>query len=147
MSKGITLSPEHGLNPTITKCFYCGKDTGIALMGKITAKKTTKNAWGNSCTVLEDQKAPRYAVVDYEPCDECRALFEQGILILEVVDHPIDEGQPPIHPKNPNCFPTGRHVILRRESVDNEEVLKAGRSVMWKNEFETMFGGQLNDSH
>ncbi|KPK66693.1 MAG: hypothetical protein AMS21_00635, partial [Gemmatimonas sp. SG8_38_2] len=37
MSKepGIILSDQHGVNPTLLKCEWCGKDTGtIALVGK-----------------------------------------------------------------------------------------------------------------
>lgn len=33
--KGIPLSPKHGLNPSVVYCPICGKDTGIALMGKM----------------------------------------------------------------------------------------------------------------
>ena len=35
-NKSITLSPRHGLNAAMVKCFVCGNDTNeIALMGKI----------------------------------------------------------------------------------------------------------------
>ena len=32
-SNKITLSPKHGVNPTILHCFICGKETGWALLG------------------------------------------------------------------------------------------------------------------
>lgn len=33
MKDGITLHPEHGLNPSIEVCMICGEDMGIALLG------------------------------------------------------------------------------------------------------------------
>ena len=36
MSKGIQVSPKHGLNPTIPVCFWCGKERGeVALLGRL----------------------------------------------------------------------------------------------------------------
>lgn len=33
MKDGITLHPEHGLNPSIEACMICGEEMGIALLG------------------------------------------------------------------------------------------------------------------
>lgn len=33
MKDGITLHPEHGLNPSIEVCMICGEEMGIALLG------------------------------------------------------------------------------------------------------------------
>ena len=33
MKDGITLHPEHGLNPSIEVCMICGAEMGIALLG------------------------------------------------------------------------------------------------------------------
>ena len=32
---GITLSKNHGLNPSMIKCFICGKEHSIALFGRL----------------------------------------------------------------------------------------------------------------
>ena len=60
----IKLSKEHGVNPTILKCPCCGKDTGLALLGKLKG----------------DKKAPPY-MYDRELCDECKKTH---ILVFEV---------------------------------------------------------------
>ena len=56
MSDSIRLHPEHGLNPTLCTCFWCGEDTGeIALLG------ATYNG-----------EAPMHLVLNYEPCAACK---------------------------------------------------------------------------
>lgn len=35
MSKNIILSEKHGVNSSITVCPICGKEIGIALLGKL----------------------------------------------------------------------------------------------------------------
>lgn len=35
MSKDIRVSEKHGVNPSITICPICGKETGIVLLGKL----------------------------------------------------------------------------------------------------------------
>lgn len=39
MSKGIRVSEKHGVNPSITICPICGKETSIALLGKLKGDK------------------------------------------------------------------------------------------------------------
>ena len=57
MSKSIKISPKHGLNPSISTCFWCGKDKNeIILAGRI----------------KDDAEMPMHAVFDYEPCVECK---------------------------------------------------------------------------
>ena len=67
--KSITLSPKHGVNPSITQCEVCGKEIGIALLGKL------KN----------DVEAPRDIYMGL--CDECQKVIDQdGLMIIEVRD-------------------------------------------------------------
>lgn len=76
MTDSIQLHREHGLNPTIPVCWFCGKDKNeIALLGA--AHKT---------------QAPMHMVVDRRPCDDCLELMKQGIWCLEVV--PGTKGNP-----------------------------------------------------
>lgn len=77
MSSSIRLSEKHGANPAITKCFYCGKEIGVALLGKI----KTKDQYGN---IDPDGKAPMYIIADYEPCDECKARLEGSFRIYGI---------------------------------------------------------------
>lgn len=65
MGKGdIILSKEHGVNPSITMCPVCGKETGIALLGKL----------------KDDAKAPPYMIGD--PCDDCQKKFDEGYVAI-----------------------------------------------------------------
>lgn len=68
MGKGI-LSKKHGLNPSITACPICGKEIGIALLGKLKG----------------DEKVPMRMLSD--PCDDCISkLGNDKIYILVIND-------------------------------------------------------------
>lgn len=100
MSKGIKISPKHGLNPTIPVCFWCGKQKNeIALMGRME----------------NDIEAPKNMVLDYEPCEECQNHMAMGVAVLEASDHPNTEGQPPMQK---GVYPTSRFVVVTTECAD-----------------------------
>ena len=100
MSKGIKISPKHGLNPTIPVCFWCGKQKNeIALMGRMKG----------------DIEAPKNRVLDYVPCEECQSHMAMGVAILEASDHPNTEGQPPMQK---GVYPTSRFVVVTTECAD-----------------------------
>jgi hypothetical protein len=63
MKNDIKLHKEHGLNPTIPICVFCGEDKNeIALLGA-------------------DYKgeAPMHMAIDNEPCEECQEKLDGGI--------------------------------------------------------------------
>lgn len=95
MSNDLKLSPKYGVNPTISACFFCGEDKGIALMGHIHEKDEKGRSIRGS-----DVEAPRRMVFDYEPCDKCKKKMAQGITIVEV---------------NP---PTGAFNVITKESFE-----------------------------
>ena len=69
MSENIRLSEKHGVNSSITVCPICGKETGIALLGKL----------------KEDKEAPRKIIEDL--CDDCISkLGNDKIYILAIND-------------------------------------------------------------
>lgn len=109
MSNSIKLSPKYGVNPSITKCFFCGEDKGVALLGRL------KN----------DAEAPRYIIADYEPCDKCKAIMEKGITFIEASETPTQPGMPPIQQ---GTYPTGRFFVIKEDRLDkiinNEDVRK-----------------------
>ena len=115
MSKGIEISPKHGLNPTIPVCFWCGKDKNeIALLGRIREKTT--NRFGANVTKRDsDIEAPRRMVLDYEPCDECKKMWESGVVVIEVQQTPINPNQPEIQG---GIYPTGRFAVVTVEGAD-----------------------------
>lgn len=80
MSTGIRLSPKHGLNPAIPVCFFCQKPKNeVVLVGRL----------------KDDKEAPRNAVWNNEPCDECRDLMNRGIVCISVdADKSNDHSNP-----------------------------------------------------
>ena len=123
MSKSIKVSPKHGLNPCMPVCFFCGETKNeIALLGRIGGK--------------EDLEAPMKAILDYEPCEECKKKFAEGVLLVEVTDYPNMEGQPMIAK---NAYPTGRYSVVRPEALKGD--FKAGsKALVLRSDYEQMFG-------
>jgi hypothetical protein len=84
--KGLTLSPSHGLNPTMGVCYFCGKPDGtIGLLGKLPG----------------DREAPREAILSTEPCAGCRGLMDQGIMFIAAI--PTDDPTEEPHRTGPVC--------------------------------------------
>lgn len=105
MSKGIKLSPKHGVNPCIPLCFFCGKEKNeVALLGHIGDGR--KN---------EDFEAPINMVLDYEPCDDCAATMSQGIAVIGVSKNPIQAGQPEIQK---GLYPTGSWCVVSENFIN-----------------------------
>ena len=94
--KSIRISKEHGLNPSIAVCFFCGKDKGIVALGALKG----------------DAKAPQRAMYDYKPCEECAKRMQQGTTVIEVVTHA--NGTAPIMD---GAWPTGRWCIIADDTA------------------------------
>ena len=128
MANSIRISPKHGLNPTIPVCFFCGKEKNeLILMGRL----------------KDDAEAPKNTFFDYEPCEECRKKFEQGILLIGVSETSPD-GRPPIAK---GVYPTGVYAVVKREAIERlfgpEEAapaLKAGKALMDEKELKVILG-------
>jgi hypothetical protein len=94
----IKLSPEHGVNPTIPVCFFCGKPKNeIALLGKIGGRN-------------EDIEAPMHTVLNYEPCEECEKLMNQGITLMGTSNYRPDKR--PSVVKDQEVYPTGSYLVV-----------------------------------
>lgn len=92
----MRLSPKHGVNPSIAVCFYCGEDTGeIILAGLMRGG--------------HDPEAPRQAVWNRVPCDKCKALMAQGVMLIEADDAKTTD------PQNP--YRTGHMTVIKEEAV------------------------------
>lgn len=83
----ITLSEKHGVNPSMTICFYCGETTGIALLGKLKG----------------DEEAPKYICNSIEPCDKCKEKYKDYVLVVEK--------------PSPEENPTGRWFAIKKEAM------------------------------
>lgn len=66
----IVLSPQHGVNPSLELCFWCQKERGLVLFGRLKG----------------DVEAPRKVTINKEPCDECKGHMEKGIVLISTRD-------------------------------------------------------------
>jgi hypothetical protein len=104
-SKSIKLSPKYGVNPSLSECFFCGKTKLLFMFGKIGKGKT-------------DIEAPQHAIYDYEPCDDCKKLWEGKTVVIGcVTEQPADKRSPIARSSNGNLYPTGSYVVMEREAV------------------------------
>ena len=123
MSKSIKLSKKYGVNLTIPVCFFCGNEKNeVALLGHIGDYRQG-----------EDFEAPHRMVLDYEPCDCCKEMFSQGVLVIEVSRTPLADNRPAIQN---GAYPTGRHVVVRKGSLD----VNADKVLMEISDFNSIFG-------
>lgn len=113
---GIYLSQKHGVNPSVQKCFWCNKDIGVALFGRLPTHRAEKMfgkeyARDNAGEV----EAPHAVVLSYEPCDGCEvwAHSKHGVFFIEVVED--EQGE---------LRPTGMFRCVRDEAV--KHMLKPG---------------------
>lgn len=54
-------------------------------------------------------------VLDYEPCDECKKMWESGVAVLEVQQTTTMPNQPEIQK---GIYPTGRFAVVTVEGAD-----------------------------
>lgn len=113
----IILSPKHGVNPSITHCECCGKEIGIALMGKLKG----------------DAEAPRDVYMGL--CDDCQKVIDQGgVMVIEVKD-----GE-----KSPNPYRTGRIVGCSKQFKDRCKI-ESPIVYMEESMFTQIFGEHINN--
>lgn len=119
----ITLHPEHGVNPSIGVCFWCGKDDGTVLL------------LGHN----KGKEAPRRMVASYEPCPDCRDLMSKGITVMEA-DEPKHYSEQP--------RPTGNWVVVSAEAIRRivdppefaEQIITKKRTLCDVQTFRNLFG-------
>jgi len=116
MSKdSITLSPKHGVNPSILHCECCGKEYGVGLAGKLKG----------------DAEAPKDVMYGF--CDQCQSVIDQGgVMIVEVAD-----GEGKNSPKNP--YRTGRIVGCSKQFKDRHKI-ETPMVYMEQSLFQQVFG-------
>lgn len=108
----ITLSPKHGVNPSVLHCICCGEDYGIALLGKL------KN----------DEEAPHNIYQGL--CHKCQSVIDQdGALIIEVKDG--ESGN--------NPYRTGRYVGVSKDFRERNSI-ESHIVYMEHSSFDKVFG-------
>ena len=116
MSKdSITLSPKHGVNPSVLHCECCGKEYGVGLFGRLKG----------------DVKAPKDVMQGF--CDDCQKVIDQGgVMIVEVAD-----GEGEKKPKNP--YRTGRIVGCSKQYKERNNITTP-MIYMEQSMFQSIFG-------
>ena len=114
-NRSITLSPKHGVNPSILHCECCGKEYGIGLVGKLKG----------------DAEAPKDVMYGF--CDDCQKVIDQGgVMIVEVAD-----GEGEKNPKNP--YRTGRIVGCSKQYKERNKITTP-MIYMEQSMFQAIFG-------
>lgn len=108
----------------IPKCFYCGQDKGEVLLA-------TK--FNRAMEPLCDMGKLHQRVLDMEPCANCRALMERGIIVIVIDDSKSDRGwhipryydltpaqrragkEPQMIPPNP--YRTGHFMVVTEDFI------------------------------
>lgn len=108
----IKLSPKHGVNPSVMHCFICGKETGVALLGKL----------------KDDKEAPKDMTNPDELCEDCRKQIEAGNKYIIEVEDNTDK-------KNP--VRTGRIVCIKGDALPT---IKSPICYMEHKVFDNLFG-------
>lgn len=98
----MRLHSKHGLNLTMTTCFFCGETKDILLIGAQVAR--AKEA--GLCNPDGKMNAS-VGCIDKEPCHKCQECMEQGIILISVKDG--DEGD--------NPYRTGGWVVVKEEAI------------------------------
>lgn len=103
MSKSIKLSPKHGVNPCIPLCVFCGQEKNeIALLGML----------------KDDKEAPMKAVINMEPCDQCKENWSRGVPLIRVTRQEPGNGMPPIQKDdNGGLWPTAQYTVMTAQAV------------------------------
>ena len=118
------------MNPCIPICCWCGKEKNeIALLGKL----------------KEDAEAPRNAVLDYEPCEECQAKFNMGVVLIEVTKNQPNENVMPIQEQyGIPLYPTFRYSVIKLEAAkrlfENETLINGSRLLIEDNLYSELVG-------
>ena len=86
---------ENKFEVGLIKCFFCGKDKGLVMNTRLTHKDA------------ENIKKMNGHAIDYEPCDECKKMMEQGIMFVSVRDG--ESGN--------NPYRTGKMCVIKEEGV------------------------------
>lgn len=104
---GIRLSPQHGINPSISVCFFCQKDKNeLVLPGLLKG----------------DAEAPHRAVWNKEPCDECKGFMKQGIILISVDEDKTEDFLDP--------YRSGGWCVIKEDAIKRMIVGETANQVL-----------------
>ena len=62
----------------------------------------------------EDFEAPKYMVIDFEPCEECKKNMALGFTVMEATNSPNSISRVEMQK---GVYPTGRFMVLKTEAA------------------------------
>lgn len=80
-------------------CFFCGKEKGVIINSQLTAK------------AAQQVRECHGKAIDLEPCDSCKKLMKQGVMLFEIAKVPDDPEELPER--------TGRIAVVKDSAFDN----------------------------
>ena len=100
----IVLSREHGLNPTIPKCWFCGEDKNEILLPGVKGDRIARKLG------YSDGQMPIHGLVfDKHPCDKCQQWMQQGIILISVDERKSIDAQ--------NPYRTGKFCVIKDDAM------------------------------
>jgi len=88
----IKISPKHGLNVSLMKCYFCGGACGVALLGRLKG----------------DEEAPS-SIMSREPCETCEGYMLKGVILIAFdPDLTLEQDDP---------YRTGRVAVVKDEAL------------------------------
>lgn len=107
------LHPKHGLNPTMTTCFYCNELASILLVGS-----RTKKFKEIGLAKKDGEMNMNIGVIDAKPCSQCERYMKQGVILISIRDGEETEMENAKREKRlPNPYRTGGWAVVRDEFI------------------------------
>lgn len=117
MNDSIRLSEKYGANPSLLRCFVCGKESGIAMLGRLP----------------NDEEAPK-SIIDGDMCDDCKKKIKDGYVAMVEASNVCSDTKT-INIKDVRL--AGRSVFVRKEMFGDR--IDTSKGVMFCDK-ETMDG-------
>lgn len=107
------LHPKHGLNPTLTTCYYCNEPADLLLVGSQT-KRFKELGLASS----DGEMKMNIGVIDARPCAKCQDYMQQGVILISMRDGEESEMETAKHEKRlANPYRTGGWIVVREEYI------------------------------
>jgi hypothetical protein len=94
-NQNIPLHPEHGLNPGMSACFFCGKEKPEIIL------------FGNN---LKERAGLTPRIMNLEPCAECKEAFKDKMVIVRVERKTVKN--------QARTVPTGAWMMFPEDCID-----------------------------
>jgi len=132
----IIIDPNHGVNPSLSVCFWCGETESLILFGRLSPRLKQKLKMPESAT-----SAPRHIIASSNPCSACIKFAEEDYVTIRCLNLTEEE--------------TERHGFIDssgRINIDDdlEKIFKNLHPVIWRMKFQAfnkIFNAAVTDGN